>query len=291
MKRIRNKKRKICFSLKSSTFQEKWKMILEKDQNKSFQFVFYDDYFENIYNAQSILEKEKVNDTKIDYSNYLELPYEKINSKNLYDCFHGIINFIYLYSQNKFNVAEIEIHFTNAKKYTLKNSKNFNIMSIFDYETITSRIDIEFSFDAFFGITFKRIKIQPVFYSIRSSICSNLISHLGSFTFEGFNDDNQRWDVLDERTNINDLQKSGAFCLFYVRSTHKCYSSFRIKQTGPGSNDKWGFSLSAFDIHGIIFYRDELKSNEESIVIQQNDLSFSNSFDFNPFIDMSNFLI
>ena len=60
---------------------------------------------------------------------------------------------------NKFNTEEIEIHFSGANNcYLLSKLKNINILNIFDYENINTKIDIPCYINSFFGVTFKNIK-------------------------------------------------------------------------------------------------------------------------------------
>ena len=128
----------------------------------------------------------------------------------------------------------------------------------------------------------------PLSYSIRSGIINqNLKTHLVSFTFEGYDEENQKCDILDERININDLIPSGGFKMFYVRSSNNYYSSFNIKQIEPGNTGFWGFSISSFDIHG------RIKMTASSFYVHEklykkNDIDEEN--DYNPIINMNDFL-
>lgn len=221
---------------------------------------------------------------KIDYSNFNQLPPEKMNTRIVYDCFHGILAYIYFYSENKLNIEELEFHFSGSN-----NTQQNNILNIFDYNDINLQFQIGSFRNAFFGITFKRIKIKPIAYSIRSDLLSNTSSHLVSFTFEGFDIINNKWDLLDERVNINDLIPSGGYNMFFVRSTDKCYSSFKIVQLEPGNNGFWGFSIAAFDVHGIIYMNDESCAQLDENIIKNQDISLD--LNYNPLMDMSEFLI
>ena len=111
--------------------------------------------------------------------------------------------------------------------------------------------------NAFFGLKFKRIVIKPTFYSIRSG--QIIKDFLISFIFEAFDNDMNYWVVLDERVNINDLNFDGAYMMFFVRKTDNFYSAFRIRQIDVSGNGNWGFSISAFEIHGEIDYNDDIK--------------------------------
>lgn len=292
--RLSSKIGKIKALGKGNYYKGSWNSIIE--QIKHHQFT-YDDiqddfYFEDIPFLQEMLTSlEFITKEKLDYSNYTHLSNFLFNRYNVYECFHGILFYIYYYSKNKFNIEEIEIHFSGAKNLNYSSNNQNNILNIFDYENINSEFKINCFRNAFFGVTFKNIKIQPAAFAIRSGIYSQQSSHLVSFTFEGFDEENQKWDVLNEQANINDLIQSGGFMIFYVRSSSKCYSSFKIKQTSPSSNDIWGFSLAAFEIHGIIYYKNEINSN----IIWEKNNEFKctkNVFEnIDPSLDMSEYLI
>ena len=89
---------------------------------------------------------------------------------------------------------------------------------------------------------------------------------------------------MDERVNINDLIQTGGFSLFYVHSVDKCYSSFKIKQIDLGSNNQWGFSLAAFDIHGIIYSKDNSDKKYEFVYENTQDDSFDPCFDMTEYM-------
>lgn len=286
------KRSRLGLSTSKKSFHEHWTTILENSHKKYNRMIDYqnmnpfDTYFDNVLSQNELLiESDKIIDDKINFCNYTELPSNLKNKFSIYECFHGILFYVYFYSQNKFNTGEIEIHFSGAKNL-IRERRQFNILDIFDYENISTEIEIQQSINAYFGITFKNIKINPKAYSIRSGIFYATKSHLISFSFEGYDEENQKWDVLDERNNINDLIGSGGFSLFYVRSTTKCYSSFKIQQTAPGSNDTWGFTLSAFDIHGIVYYREVLTSSDETSYDEDMN-SEINFFGIDPCLDMT----
>lgn len=275
-----------------SSFKQIWSFICQSKEDDFEQCLAYslnttddDTYFENIYDPQlSQIGIQTICNKKIDYANFNQLPPEKMNNRIIYDCFHGILAYIYFYSENKLNIEELEFHFSGSN-----NTQQNNILNIFDYNDINLQFQIGSFRQAFFGITFKRIKIKPIAYSIRSGLLSNTSSHLVSFTFEGFDIINNQWDLLDERANINDLIPSGGYNMFFVRSTDKCYSSFKIVQQEPGNNGFWGFSIAAFDVHGIIYMNDESSAQLDENIIKNEDISAD--FNYNPLMDMSDFLI
>lgn len=297
-----------CYKNGSSKYIVSWKKIIENSPNfgRGNLDWEYDNYFDEVpFNQELLTYSCNLSNEIIDFSNFTQISSDKMNSRNLFDCFHGILNYIYYYSRNKFNINEIEFHYSGSQsrlslaKMNQKNRTNaideYDINNIFDYENIQTQFLIHSQINSFFGVTFKRIKINPISYSIRSGILSNISSHLVSFTFEGYDELNDKWDILDERHNINNLIDSGSYHMFFVRTNHKYYSSFKIKQTGPGSNDFWGFSISSFEIHGIIAYKNDIKNdlnenfikiNNENQNISQNDFSLS----YDPVMDMTEFI-
>ena len=250
-----------------------------------------DQYFLNSPLLQdSLTESHQIFRKDVEYSNFKSI--SNIDTKNLFECFQGILSYIYYYSENKFNPNELEFHFSGARNYnksTLeKKTDKSNIMNIFNYEKIDYQFTIKCEKNAFFGVTFKRIKMTPIAYSIRSGSKNTSSSNLISFTFEGFDEINKKWDILDERINSNKLNKDGSFSMFYTRYTEKSYSSFKIVQKQPGSNGFWGFSIAGFDVHGIV----SLNEKKENKLI--NDIEkkprFSDIIEYDPVFDMSTFL-
>lgn len=287
-------------------FKKAWNSIIFEGLNSKM--INIDDQYQLNRNDQTEYFKEKpilqnflVDDhqiiqNNIEYSKYYQLPAYQMDISNIYDCFHGILAYIFYYSDNKFNTEELEFYFSGGKNINCstvkKKQKTLNILNIFDYANIDCYFTISSVKNAFFGVTFKKIKINPIAYAIRTGIFSNSSSNLISFTFEGFDEENDKWDILDERVNSNELVKSGSFAFFYVRSTKKCYSSFKITQTEPGTNGFWGFTISGFDVHGII----SLRKNRfvlQNDIFEENKSDSNKSInidDYNPFIDMSTFL-
>ena len=223
--------------LVKKTYQELWQKISQGINANSSYNSFYnsqdDSYFRELPKSQELLTDNYMTfHNKIDYSNYVCVSPDQIKISNPYDCFHGILFFIYYNSENKLNTEELEFHYSYASKrdsladLTQQNSNardQYNILNIFEYQNIRNTFLIRQIKNAFFGITFKRIKVTPVSYSVRSGSLQNNRTNLVSFVFEGYDEQKNSWDVLDERVNINDLTVNGGFALFYV---HLKYHSF-----------------------------------------------------------------
>lgn len=280
------------------TFKNFWPSIKDNSIRKETRNETRDTYFYEIPKMQELLtEPNKITNKQIDYSNYTQLSASQINPNNLYDCFHGILFFIFYYSENKLNTEEIEFHFsggkdrldlTKTRKHSRTNFDIFDILNIFEYSNSKSQFKVNLVHNAFFGLTFKKVKINPIGYSIRSGENQNTIACLVSFTFEGFNEETGQWDVLDERVNLNDLVRGGSYKMFFTKTTNKFYSSFKIKQTEPGHNGFWGFSIAAFDVHGIVSLKDDSLKNVDLFNMQSE--SSSNFDSYNPFMDMMDFI-
>lgn len=214
-----------------------------------------DKFFSDFPFPQALLTEEgKTLQQNIDFSNFNQKSFLQINTNNKDDCFKGILNFIYTNSGNKFNTNEIQFHFSGGKNRKSSSSpcdQKYNILNIFDYNNNDNQFNVECTKNAFFGVTFNRIKVKPTFYSIRSGALWE-ISRFLSFTFEGYNEKQQKWDILDERTNLFDFTNGGDFKPFAVRSTDNNYSSFKLLQNEPGRDGYWGFSFGGFEIHGDI---------------------------------------
>lgn len=283
-------------------FQDCWRFVFHYD-NSRFYFETInnnllcanDSFFDEVPVSQNLLTEECMTcNQKLDYSYFSQTSYYQINIKKLYDCFHGLLSFIFYYSLNKLNVEELTFHFSGGKffkKIDQTNDYKYNILNIFDYENISKEFVVDPARNAFFGVTFKRIKVQPIAYAIRSGSIQTNPTHLVSFTFEGYDEETNKWDILDERANINDLIPSGGFNIFSVRSTTKSYSSFKIKQTTPGSNDYWGFSISAFDIHGnVSFCTKEINILNDNLITEKSNSLDMNYLDSSSSIDMADYI-
>ncbi|KAK8883620.1 hypothetical protein M9Y10_042715 [Tritrichomonas musculus] len=306
-KELKSTKRKDC----KYKFQSIWELISRDSENKnqknniSYSNNIQIDYYfrETPIFQQYLTENNMIFDSNVDFSNYNKLLPNQISKPNLSDFFQGILFYIYYNSDNKFNLNELEFHFSGGSRRDnlstiIEHSTNQNpadqldILNIFNYENINKQFRVETIKYAFFGVTFKNIKINVTSYSIRSGPLQANVSHLVSFTFEGYDEDKQKWDILDERANINDLIPTGSFQMFYVRTSNKFYSSFKIKQTEPGSNGYWGFSIAAFEIHGGISLVDKsfVSMNDCYSEKKEDTTNFFQFDSFDPTMDITEYL-
>lgn len=277
---------------KYKTFRVIWKLIVNKpdiDVSALNNIKPDSDFFVEIPVFQHFLTDEnKIFNFPIDYKRYSPLTFDEINSKDISKRFTGILNYIFIESGRMLNTYEIEFHFSGAKNRkclkqmydevkTVK-TDDINILNIFEYENKASEFLINCIKHSFFGIKFNNIKMKPYAYSIGSGI-SLRFNRLVSFTFEGYNDKLKKWEILDERKNINDLIPNGGSGIFYVHLTKTYYSAFLIRQTEPAANGFWGFSIAAFDIHGDIIETDHVNNDDFNFDLTEN-LSLSFDIDF-----------
>lgn len=275
------------------SFYNSWNQIIKKVNGIN------NDYWQNYLKDQNFFDEiplcqdyltltQMIFPNQISFSNFIKIDPYRINMSKLNDCFCGILFYIYFNSNNKLNTKELEFHFNNAqyRQQLTTQSDDLDILNIFNYSSINTEFKVDCCRNAFFGVTFRQIKVMPIAYAIRSGNSNN---HLVSFNFEAFDEDIQRWVVLDERVNLNNLIPIGGFSMFYVRSVDKSYSSFQIKQTEPSCNGFWGFSIAAFEIHGDIFMGDQkfiMNNNISEIKYEALDLFQP----FNPIIDMTEYI-
>lgn len=277
------------------TFKDSFKDDTDKERPSDLDFSKF--LFNSPPQQSYLTSNGKCIEKDIEWSNYNQIPPSEINIKNLFDCFHGILQYIYYNSEDKLNTSEVEFHYSNANSrisYESLSTRTFetdkcDILNIFDYENIYNYFQTPTTKNCFFGVSFKKIKIVPLCYSLRSDLFQNRTPHLDSFVFMGYDEEYNKWDVLDERVNINDLIPSGGYGLYFVKTTNKSYSSFAIRQIEPGHNGFWGFALAAFEIHGIPSFCTEEKTfpSIEPLFIEK---SIEMPLSFNPCMDLSPYL-
>lgn len=288
------------------SFNNSWKRITIKCSNNIDYLINQSDitensFFENIPTFQeNLTDNQMIYQYEIEFSNFVQFKPETINARNTFDCFHGILNYIYYYSNCKLNLKEIKFHFSGAKNrkslISIANSNPskidlYDILNIFSYTNINTQFVVNSSRNAFFGVSFLRIKVNPIAYSIRAGTLINYNGTLTSFTFQGYDEEQQEWDVLDERSNIKDFSYDGGYNLFFVHSTNKSYSSFKIEQTEPGYDGFWGFGIAGFDIHGIVSYKVNPSSENLLSVNESKDFHNDNEFSYDETIDMLDFMV
>ncbi|OHT10479.1 hypothetical protein TRFO_20232 [Tritrichomonas foetus] len=210
---------------------------------------------------------------KLDWRNYASKNVLFIDPSSMEDSFQGILNYIHICSETKFNVEEIAFDYTETKS-----NQTSDPTAIFSYNDKTRKFQTGTSKYPYFSIRFKRIRVRPVAYAIRSNVISDGSPHLQTFVFQGFDVDKQKWVLLDERVNSNDLIPDGHFALYNLYS-EKYFQDFRILQTGRAHNSMMAFALAGFEIHG------DVQLIDEESEVSGHDIHFAeiDSLEFNPY--------
>lgn len=219
--------------------------------------IFPDPFDKEAPQSQEFLTKHISRESEpVDWANYQQNTLTTFNPDDIFDASHGILNYFFSKYNGKINFDEIEFHFSGATLRKDINNPNItlnlfdkcDIASIFDFNNIRSCFLVPSMANAFFGFTFKNIKVQPLFYTIQSDLYPRS-KHLVNWVFEGFDQEENEWFVLDEKMNCQGLE-TGQFMTCICENTNKWFSSFRIRQININQNNDWGFSFSAMEIHG-----------------------------------------
>jgi hypothetical protein len=165
-------------------------------------------------------------------------------ASNLQACFDGILHTIWINSDKKYNVREIEF-----KHKTLCPSEDSHPTFVLDYEDRRRYGTGPSTSGQYFGVEFRRIRVRPVAYALRTDLNPDGTNHLRSWVFQGKNANEKNWTTLDERLKDGSLMKAGAFVIGFVE-TRKYFTEFRVMQTGPSHMNSLSFNLSGFEIHG-----------------------------------------
>lgn len=207
---------------------------------------------------------------KVDYFEYSQNYEKRIYPNSKDECFNGILQFIYNNSIYQYNTNELAFFFSDAKISAFSSQLPYHdILNIFDYTNTNTGFTVPIKREAYLGVVFKNIKINPFFYTIGLNYSQN---NLYSFVFEGFDEYTEKWEILDERCNFY-IGQHDDFYNFNTHKTNNSYSYFRIRQTCPGNNF-WGFFLYGFDIFGKISLRDNPAQ------IPEDELDFNDGFEF-----------
>lgn len=276
---------------RKNSYANSWSIIMSNAFEGDFENVYDDEndrFFEERPMYQELLtDKESISNIIIDYSNYEQTNPGSLYNRSLSDCFNGVLNYIYCCSSYTYNISELNFFYSGSKErknlkmmqksQSTQQQDQYDIINIFNYDDAFNEFKIDNHKNAFFAIEFKRIQINPKSYSIRSGLIYNANSRLISFKFEGYDSSLKQWDTLDERENGNELNQPGGYMMYFTRQTNKSYSIFRIQQTNSNQNDIWGFTISAFDIHGDISYKTDFQDNY-NLGISKNEfeLDFEN---------------
>lgn len=223
-----------------------------------------DEPCQNWFNTNSLALQDKLTfrsnfaSRSIDWSGY-RLP-------NYCD---GTLNHIYSNSNYKLNTSEITFNYTGASKRKSYDSES-DIVNIFDPTNLNSKFSIQGEVnECFFGLTYNNIQLEPNRYSLAQDQTKGWPA---SFELDAFDEDRNKWLVLDEQMNVDVRDISS----YNTRSFNKSFSSFRIKQTAPGNNGFYGFSLAYFEIYGFVSKRNYNFLNDHEIEVNVSKFLYKN---------------
>lgn len=286
------KRKQYALKKKQLSFIKTWKSI-ECRQKKVDELTEEEDVFEKSKPTfQEDIAKKKTIKRLIDYSNFTQVSWDQINRQSAFDCFHGILFYIFYNSEGLLNLDELEFHFSGANMlhYLLHPEKNkmADITSLYDFDDLQKEFKTFSLKNAFFGVKFQRIKINPIAYAIRLGESGNQGFNFTSFTFTGLNVATGKWEILHEQCNTNDLIRGNLFMLYFTKNTDQYYTAFKIQQTDTGSHDFWGISIKNFEIHGYVQY---LPFENVDLFKEEINTSIENYETANPCFDMNDFLL
>lgn len=274
------------------TFKNSWKKIDRSKKVREEKINYDNDFERNKPTFQEMLAKDNTITKFIDYSNYDQVSWDQLDWRSTFDCFHGILFYIFFNSENKLNLSEIEFHFSGADIISILNQQILKlpeILNLFEFNDINKEYKSVSVQNAFFGFKFLRIKVNPIAYAVRIGNSGKDGYNFTSFVFMGLNEKTEEWEILDERTNTNELINSNFYMLYYTKSTDQFYTAFKIQQTDTGSHNFWGFSIKNIEIHG---YPQYLPYEKVNLFKEEIDTSIEIE-DFekdNPFVDMNDLI-
>lgn len=126
-------------------YQSNWITIRNMIKNKKEKSEH--DYFEEskpIF-QEMLAEKDQISRKIVDYSNFTQVKWDELNWRSSFDCFHGILFYIFYNSESKFNPNELEIHFSCANLIHNLNPKFFqmpNITNLYDFDDVKKNLKV-----------------------------------------------------------------------------------------------------------------------------------------------------
>lgn len=102
--------------------------------------------------------------------------------------------------------------------------------------------------ETWFSVDFVRYAIRPTHYALRHYSSFDREA-LRNWVLEGSNN-GKKWSSLNKHANDNSLFKKGMVHVWPVKKNKTAYRMFRIKMTGPNSNNNRFLALSGFEIYG-----------------------------------------
>lgn len=157
--------------------------------------------------------------------------------------FHGILNYIFFSSGNRYNRGELQIEYRglqpNSDPGFLLDGRSQHV-----YESGPGPGQC-------LVFTFHRIHVRPTAYAIKSGPLNRTTRHLTAYVLQGWDPRLGRWDVIDERQMLLEYMPAYTAKLWHI-DTSKAFQRFRLLQTDPAPPAGTHFAISAFEIHGSI---------------------------------------
>lgn len=166
--------------------------------------------------------------------------------------FKGIIH--YLTEENGGNVDEKGV----VKVTSSSTNNNYLAKYAVDLDDNQHYFQSHRQPDSWIKYDFKKRKIHPTFYSIRTrhdwGKCS---CHPKNWVIEGSNTNNDSdWKILDERSEVTCLDDKNVTHAFEIQnslSKKECFRYLRLRQTGFNTGDNYYLTLSALEFFGSIY--------------------------------------
>lgn len=159
--------------------------------------------------------------------------------------FKGIINYL---KENSKDGLEKEINITSSSVF----SKSYDPRNVLIYNDKSKRFlsdDIE---NSWICIDFKKHRIIPTNYSIKSFELNQNSAHPKSWVIEASND-NQNWDLIDEKNNCPALNGRNFIHTFKIKNqVHNKYRYIRLRQTKPNCAESNYLMISCIEFYGTL---------------------------------------
>jgi hypothetical protein len=179
-------------------------------------------------------------DFPIDFSSYDPLAWPELNGDRL---FHGLFQYIFFRSGQRYNVRELLIEYTGIQGTSdPANLLNHNSPELFEGGNGCGHSIV---------ITFHRLKVRPTGFVICFIPPALASRPPGAYIFEGWDAMKQKWVLLDERQRIGERPMK-PFCRVNSIDTEKEFSKFRFVHTDTQFPPMSHFALKALEIHGSI---------------------------------------
>lgn len=140
-------------------------------------------------------------------------------------------------------ITSSSVYGSNFPKYVadfIKNNQNDHFMSNDER-------------NSWLQYNFKKMKIRPTHYTIRTHAAGPKNCHLMNWCIEGSNNFLKEWTVLDTRRNITSLSSASATQTFEISNKleqDEYYKFIRIKITGPNDANNYYLMLSSLEFFG-----------------------------------------